>query len=110
MYDVPITINHDISIVAILNLENITSHGVCSHGLNKVQLCFLKSNSILASIFGSEKVQQIVDLSPTHFIARGSIRNHIYDTTLCKELSLTFVVESQVLTPGAVAVTRYGNR
>lgn len=36
VYDVTFTVNHDITIVTILNLQNITSHRVRGHGLNEV--------------------------------------------------------------------------
>lgn len=109
MHNMALAINHYIAVMTIFNLQNIASHGVCRHGVNEVQSCFLEGNAVLSTVFRSEKSKQIVNLGATHLVSRCRVRDHINNTTLrqCKaELRRIW----KVLTPGAVAVTRYGKR
>ena len=48
--DVTLLINHDIAIVAVLDLKNITRYGICSHRLNEIQTGFLICDRVFSSI------------------------------------------------------------
>ena len=69
VHDMAITIDHDVAVVPILDLENIASHGVCSHGLDEIQSSFLEGSSIWTAIFVDEITVKVVDLGTTHFVS-----------------------------------------
>ena len=77
-----ITVNHDVAVVPILDLENIASHGVCSHRLNEIQSSFLEGSSVWTAIFVNEITVKVVDFGTTHFVSRRSVRHDIDDTAL----------------------------
>lgn len=82
---VPFSIDHNITIVPIFDLEYIAGHRIGSHGLNKVQTGSLECNRVLASIFCDEKVQKIINFSAAHFVPRSCVGNNIDNTTLQRE-------------------------
>jgi hypothetical protein len=82
MHYMPLTANHDIPIMSILDLQDVTSNRVCSHGLNEVQSGSLETGGILSTIFCDEEVLKIVHLRPAHFISRCGIWDDINDPTL----------------------------
>lgn len=57
MYNMAFTVNHDIAVVTIFDLEDIASNRVCSHGLNEIQPCFLEGNCVGSSILRDEEGQ-----------------------------------------------------
>ena len=68
MNDVTISIDHDVSVMSILDLKNVTSDGISSHGLDEVQPSLLKINSVLPAVLSDKEVKKVVDLGTTHFI------------------------------------------
>ena len=79
-----LTANHDVPIMSILDLQDVTSNRVCSHGLDKVKSGSLETGGILATIFCDEEVLKIVHLCPAHFISRCGIWDDVNDPTLPK--------------------------
>lgn len=77
-----LSVNHDVAVMPILNLQNVACNRICGHGLNEIEASFLEWDCILTTILGDEETQQIIDFSPTHLIPRSSIRNYINNTTL----------------------------
>ena len=68
VYDVPFGIDHDVTIVSVLDLQNIARHRVRCHGLDEVKTSSLKGDSFLSPIFGNEEVEEVVDFGATHFV------------------------------------------
>lgn len=66
---VAFSIYHDVSVVSVLNLENITGNRVRSHRLDEVQPSLLEGNRMFSTVFSDEEIEQVIDLSPPHFIS-----------------------------------------
>ncbi len=103
----PIAINHDVAIMSVFYLQNITCYRISSHGLNEVESGFLESYGIFSAVFISEEPKEIVNLRPSHLVPRSSIGDNVDDAALYNKLESASIIElvSQ-LTPGPVAVTR----
>lgn len=82
MYDVSFSIDHDVTIVTVLDLQDITRHRVRRHRLDEVKTSSLKGDSFFSSIFGNEEVEKVVNFGATHFIPRGGVRYHVDHTAL----------------------------
>ena len=109
MHDVSLSVNHDVPVVSVFNLKNVTGDRVRSHRLDKIQPGLLESDRVWRAVLGDEKRQQVVNLCSTHLIARCGIGDDINDTALYGRMSTrTYDANIKHLTPGAVAVTRYG--
>lgn len=87
VHDVPLAVDHDVPVVSVLDLEDITCDRVGGHRLNEVESRFLERNGVLSSVFGDEEVKQIVDFRTSHLISRCSIGNDVNDTTLQRKAS-----------------------
>ena len=85
MHYMTFPVNHDVSIVPILNLQNITRNGICSHGLYEIHARFLERDRILTTILGDEKVEQVINFRTTHLIPRCRIRHDVNNATLCRK-------------------------
>ena len=97
---------HDVASVTIHNLQYVASQRVGCHRLDGIQTRLLESHNVMAPIFRHEEAGQIIDLSPSHLVARSGIRNHTNHTALCKPFSRqTSERRLLELTSGAVAVT-----
>jgi hypothetical protein len=88
MHDMTLPVNHNVPVVAILDLENVASHGVGSHGLDEVQPRLLEGNGVWCAILRNKERHQIVDLCATHLITRGGVRNDVDDTALQDIMSM----------------------
>ena len=64
-----LSVNHDVSVVSILDLEDVTSDGVRSHRLNEVQPGLLEGDRVLSTIFAYEEIEQVVDFGPSHLVS-----------------------------------------
>lgn len=84
MHYMPITANHDVPIMSIFDLQDVTGDRICGHGLNEVQSSSLETGGVLSTIFCDEEVLKIVHLRPAHFISRCRIWDDINDPTLSK--------------------------
>ncbi len=82
MYYMTFPVNHDVSIVPILNLQDIARNGIRSHGLYEVHTRFLERDRVLTAILGNEKVEQVINFRTTHLIPRCRIRHDVNNTTL----------------------------
>jgi hypothetical protein len=78
-----ISIDHDISVVSILDLQDITSHRIRCHGLDEVETSLLESRSVHAAIFVDKVPIQIVDLRSAHLVTRCSVGHNIDHSALC---------------------------
>lgn len=80
--NVTLAVDHNITVVSVLDLQNVACDRVCSHRLDKVETRSLELHGILATILGNEKVEKIVDLCPTHLVSGRRIRYDVDNTTL----------------------------
>ena len=63
-----LSVNHDVSVMPVLDLEDVTSDRVRSHRLNEVQSGLLEGDRMLSTIFADEEIEQVIDLCPSHLI------------------------------------------
>ena len=64
----PFSVNHDIAVMPVLDLQDVAHHGIGRHRLDEVQAGFLELDCILATVLCNEKVEQIVDLGTSHLV------------------------------------------
>ena len=67
---VALSVDHNISVVPILDLKDITSNGVRSHRLDEVQPGLLECNRMFSTVFSDEEIEQVIDFGPSHLISR----------------------------------------
>ena len=82
VYNVPIAIDHDITIMPVFYLQNVTGNGIRRHGLDEVEASLLEFDCVFPSILRNKEIEQIVHFRTTHFISRRGVRDHINHTTL----------------------------
>ena len=82
MDDVAFPVNHDVSIVTVLDLKDIACDGICRHRLDEVQSSFLERDGIDAAVLVDEVSKEIVDLRSAHFVARRGVGHDVNDTAL----------------------------
>lgn len=80
--NVSFAVYHDVSVVPILDLKDVTGNRVGRHGLNKVQPSLLEGNGILSSELTHEEAEEIVDLCAAHLVSRGRVWDDINNTAL----------------------------
>ena len=80
--DVTLSIDHDVSVVAIFDLKDVASYRVARHGLYEIESGPLELDAILPSILGLEESKQVVDLCSPHFVTRSCVRNDVDNSTL----------------------------
>jgi hypothetical protein len=51
MHDMPFSVNHNIPIVTVLNLEDITSNRIGGHRLDEIEASALELNGLFSTIF-----------------------------------------------------------
>lgn len=88
MNNVALPVNHDVPVVTILDLQDVASEGVRSHGLDEVQAGLLERDGVLAAVPGDEEVEQVVHFSTTHLITRSGVGDDVDDTTLRQDVSI----------------------
>jgi len=84
VHNMTIPADHNIPVMSILDLQDVTSNRVCSHRLNEVQSSSLETGGILSTVFCDEEVLKIVHLRPAHFISGCRIWDDVNDPTLPK--------------------------
>lgn len=87
MNNVALPVDHDVPVMTILDLQDVASEGIRSHGLNEVQAGLLKCDGVLAAVSGDEEVEQVVYFSTTHLITRSGVGDDIDDATLHQDIS-----------------------
>ena len=108
MDDVALAVDQDVPVVSILDLEDVAHHRIGRHGLDKVQASLLELDRVLSAVLGDEEVKKVVDLRSSHLVTRGGVWHDVNDATLCLRSAAWKIEKVNTLTPGAVAVTRYG--
>jgi len=68
MNNMTLSVNHDISVMPVLDLEDVASDRVRSHRLNEVQPGLLEGDRMLSTIFADEEIEQVVNLCPSHLV------------------------------------------
>ena len=111
MYNMAFAVNHDVSIVSVLDLENVAHDRVRRHRLYEVKTSLLELDGVFATVLGNEEVQEVVDLRSSHLVTGGRVWDDVDNTTLKnvnERCAILWMWNER--TPGAVAVTRYGNK
>jgi hypothetical protein len=85
MHDMPFPVDHDVSVMPVLDLEDVTCDRVCCHGLNEIQAGLLEGSGVGTAIFVDEITVKVIDLGPAHLIPGCSIRHDINHTALFEE-------------------------
>ena len=80
--DVTLSIDHDVSVVAIFDLKDVTSYRVARHGLYEIESGPLELDAIIPSILGLEESKQVVNLCSPHFVTRSCVRDDVDNSTL----------------------------
>jgi len=80
--DMSLAIDHDVPVVSVLYLKDVTRQRVRRHRLYEVQASFLEGDRVMPPILGSEEVQQVVHFGTAHFVTRSRIRHNINDSAL----------------------------
>jgi hypothetical protein len=87
MHDMPLPIDHDITIMAIFDLQDIASHAVRRHRPDEVEASLLECGGIDAAVLVNKVTEQIVDLGTAHLVTRGGIGNDVNHTALQRTVS-----------------------
>jgi len=116
--DVPFSVDHDVSVVTILDLKDVAGDRVGGHTLDEVHSSLLEGNRVHRSVLVDEEAEKIVDLGSAHLVSGGSVGNDIDDSTLIREKRERRELRQRARkggkrkrerenerTPGAVAVT-----
>lgn len=85
--NVSISIDHNIAVMPVLDLKNITGNGIRRHGLDEIQASLLKRYCVFASIFRYKEVEQVIDFRSAHLVSRCRIGHNINDPTLYSKLA-----------------------
>jgi len=80
MNNVTLAINHNVPVVAILDLQDVTRDGIRCHTLDEVEASFLERDRIDAAVLVQEVAEKVVDLRSAHFVSRSGVRDDINNT------------------------------
>jgi hypothetical protein len=93
--DVTLLVDHDVAIVAVLDLKNVTRYGIRSHRLDEIQTSVLILDRIFSAILGNEKALEIVNLCSAHLVPRGRIRYDVDNATLQRKVLGTTRIQTR---------------
>jgi hypothetical protein len=85
--DATSSVDHDVSVVAVLDLDDVTEERVGSHRLDEVGTGALEVGRVGRAVLHYEEGLEVVDLGTTHLVTGGSVRYDVDDTALRKERS-----------------------
>ena len=57
VYNVPFTIDHDITVMPIFYLQNVTGNGIRRHGLYEIESSLLEFDCVLPSILRDKEIE-----------------------------------------------------
>ncbi len=77
----------DVSIVPVLDLQNVGYDAVCCLRSDKVLSCLLEANVVIGTKVRNEKFIQTLFVCLTNWVSRNSLWNHFDDTSNVKWLS-----------------------
>lgn len=117
VYNVSVRIDHNVSVVTVLDLQQITNDRIGCHRLHEITSSRLELFRTFVAVLMQEVfVQSRVGLS-SQLITRFSIGNAFDYAALDMGLECASAqtnkgekMDRKKVTPGAVATTRYGNR
>jgi hypothetical protein len=106
--DAASSIDHDVTVVAILDLDDVAEERVGGHRLDKVGAGALEIDAFWTAILDDEEALQVVDLSSSHLVARSGVRYDVDDSALwdARRSASELEMKREGRTPGPVAVTR----
>lgn len=82
VHDVALAVDHDVSVVSVLDLQDIAGDRICCHRLDEIESSFLEGGRVWTTIFVDEIAVKIVDLGTTHFVSGRSVGHDIDYTAL----------------------------
>lgn len=82
MYNMAIRVNHDVSVVPILDLQQVANHRVRCHRFDEIAARRQKFLGRFVAVLVQEVVHQIRVRLATQLIARLGIRHALNDTAL----------------------------
>lgn len=94
MNDVSCSIQHDIAIVSVLDLQQEAHQGICCHGFNKVGPCLLESMRIFIPIHTDEILKHPSICAAAQLVPRLSIGNTLNHTTLKQRINFSQIIIS----------------
>ena len=80
--DMPVIVNHDVTIVPVLDLQDEAGHRVRRHGPDKVEASLLVCCRLFATILLYAVQIEVVDVVATHLVSGCRVRHDINDTAL----------------------------
>jgi hypothetical protein len=80
--DTTSSVDHDVAVMTILDLNDVAEERVGRHRLDKVGASLLERDAVRAAVLEDEEASQVVDLGSTHLVARGRVRDHVDDSAL----------------------------
>lgn len=80
--DVSLAVDHNVSVVTVLDLEDVAGDGVGGHGLDEVHARLLKWDCVDTTVLVDEEAEEVVDLGSAHLISRCSVGNDVDDSAL----------------------------
>jgi hypothetical protein len=85
MNDMALPVDHDISVVSILDLEDVASDRVGGHALDEVHPRPLERNRVDRTVLVDEEAEEVVDLRSAHLVSGGRVGDDVDDSALSKE-------------------------
>lgn len=82
MYDVALSIYHNIAIVTVLYLQKVSDHAIRSHRLDEVATNVLELLGRLVAVLRNEVLIHVAVCSTAELVSRRSIRHTFYHSAL----------------------------
>jgi hypothetical protein len=82
MNNVPFGVNHDVSVMPVLDLEDVARDRVGCHGLDEIEPGLLEGDRVDPAVLVDKVAKQVVDLGSAHLVSGCRIGHNIDDSTL----------------------------
>jgi hypothetical protein len=87
VHDMPFAVDHDVTVMPILDLEDVARDRVRGHRLDKVEAGFLEGYRINATVLVDKVREEVVDLGSTHLVSGRRVGDNVDDTALASCVS-----------------------
>jgi hypothetical protein len=77
-----VSVNHDVTVVTILDLYDVAEERVGGHRLDEVVAGLLEVDAVGTAVLEDEEAAQVVDLGTSHLVSGRRVGNNVDDTTL----------------------------
>lgn len=82
MDDPALAVDHDVAIVAVLDLDEVAQQRVGGHRLDEVDARLLEFDGLDAAVLEEEEAFEVVDLGAAHLVAGSRVGDDIDHSTL----------------------------